>query len=75
MVTSKKNEYDSYSINSVTAKSDADGSITVNFGTNPEGKKNFLYVMDGWNYAVRLYRPREEIQNGEWVFPDPAKVK
>ena len=27
-------------------------------------------VGPGWNYTVRLYRPRPEIQNGSWVFPE-----
>jgi hypothetical protein len=26
--------------------------------------------MPGWNYMVRLYRPRAEILNGSWKFPD-----
>jgi hypothetical protein len=30
--------------------------------------------MKGWNYAVRLYRPREEILNGTWTFPEPRPV-
>lgn len=71
----EKNKYDSYSINNLTAKPNEDGSITVNFGTNPEGKENFLYVMDGWNYVVRLYQPRKEILNGEWSFPEPQPTK
>jgi hypothetical protein len=25
--------------------------------------------MDGWNYAVRMYRPRKEILDGTWTFP------
>jgi hypothetical protein len=24
----------------------------------------------GWNYMVRLYRPRAEILNGKWRFPE-----
>ena len=24
----------------------------------------------GWNYTVRLYRPRAEILNGKWKFPE-----
>jgi hypothetical protein len=71
----EKNKYDAYSINNLTAKPNKDGSITVNFGTNPEGKENFLYVMDGWNYVVRLYQPRKEILNGEWSFPRPVLKK
>jgi hypothetical protein len=30
--------------------------------------------MDGWNYIIRLYRPRPEILTGTWTFPaiEPA---
>lgn len=28
--------------------------------------------MDGWNYAVRLYRPRKEILDGTWPVPVPS---
>jgi hypothetical protein len=69
------NKFDSYSINNLTAKPNKDGSVTVNFGTNPEGKENFLYVMDGWNYVARLYQPRKEILNGQWSFPEPQPIK
>lgn len=68
------NEFDSFSINSVTAKRNADGSVTVNFGPSRDGQDNFLYVMDGWNYTVRLYRPRQEVQQGKWTFPVPEPV-
>ena len=30
---------------------------------------NCLPIMDGWNYTVRLYRPRPEILDGSWTFP------
>jgi hypothetical protein len=26
--------------------------------------------MKGWNYIVRLYRPRAELLNGTWTFPE-----
>jgi hypothetical protein len=26
--------------------------------------------MKGWNYTVRLYRPRPEIVSGKWKFPE-----
>lgn len=71
----QKNKYDSYSINNVMAKPNKDGSVTVNFGTEKGDKENFLYVMDGWNYAVRLYEPSKEIQDGKWTFPEPQAVK
>jgi len=31
--------------------------------------------MQGWNYMVRLYRPRAEILNGTWKFPDAQLVQ
>ena len=38
------------------------------------GRINCLYVMDGWNYVVRLYRPHKEIQEGKWTFPEPEPL-
>jgi len=29
----------------------------------------------GWNYIVRLYRPKKEILDGSWKFPDAKPVK
>ncbi len=68
------NPYDSYSVNSVTATPDPDGSVTVRFGPEPDGSPNFLFVKDGWNYVARMYRPRPAILDGSWVFPEPAPV-
>ena len=31
---------------------------------------NPLPLEDGWNYTVRMYRPRPEILDGTWTFPD-----
>jgi hypothetical protein len=31
--------------------------------------------MKGWNYMVRLYRPRAEILNGKWTFPHAEPVQ
>lgn len=56
------------SVNSVTADRNTDDTVTVTFGGTPTDPNN-LAVMDGWNYAVRLYRPRGEILNGTWAFP------
>jgi hypothetical protein len=28
-----------------------------------------LLIMPGWNYLVRLYRPRPAILDGSWKFP------
>ncbi len=68
------NPYDSYSLNSVTSRPDEDGSVTIDLAATDEGFRNFLYVMDGWNYVIRFYRPRAEILDGTWVPPEPAPV-
>jgi hypothetical protein len=66
----QENPQGAYSLNNITAKKSADGSIMVQFG-NCDGKiSNCLPIMPGWNYMVRLYRPRAEILNGTWVFPE-----
>jgi len=57
------------SINSVTATRNDDGTVTVNFGVSDEDKPNYLSIMPGWNYLVRMYRPRPEILDGNWMFP------
>ncbi|MEZ5282888.1 MAG: DUF1214 domain-containing protein [Acidimicrobiales bacterium] len=62
-----------YSINNQTALRNPDGTITVNFG-GPEGLANRLATMPGWNAAVRLYGPSDEIRNGTWKFPMPEPV-
>ncbi|WP_395331233.1 DUF1254 domain-containing protein [Novosphingobium sp. BL-8H] len=57
-----------YSFNSLTAGKDADGSITIRFGGEDTGG-NCIPIAPGWNYMVRLYRPRREILDGSWSFP------
>ncbi len=68
------NKYNAYSFNNVTAKKNEDGSFTIHFGGDPE-QPNFLPIVPGWNYLVRLYRPRTEILDGTWTFPDPESVE
>ncbi len=68
------NEYASWSINNVTAVADEDGSVTVDLAPKPNGFRNHLYIMDGWNYTIRLYRPRPEILDGQWVAPEPEAL-
>ncbi|MCW3492913.1 DUF1214 domain-containing protein [Microbacterium sp. SSM24] len=60
-----------YTVNSVTGVRDEDGSITVHF--TPAGEAtlpNSIPVPEGWNYLVRLYRPRPEFLDGSWQVPD-----
>lgn len=63
------NAADAYSVNSVTAERDPDGTITVRFGDHGTGAANCLPITEGWNYLIRLYRPRTEILDGTWTFP------
>ncbi len=65
----EKNEHDAYTINNVTGKKNADGSVVIQFGGCDGKNPNCLPIMKGWNYMVRLYRPRAEILNGTWIFP------
>lgn len=68
------NDRDAYSINNITATPNADGSITIHFGGCGDDRLNCLPITEGWNYIVRLYRPRAEIVDGSWTFPsiEPA---
>jgi hypothetical protein len=65
-----KNSLDAYSLNNVTAKRGADGSAAIQFGGCDGKIPNCLPIIKGWNYMVRLYRPRAEILNGTWKFPE-----
>lgn len=70
----EKNPYDAYSVNNITATKGADGSIAIQFGGCDGKIANCLPIMKGWNYTVRLYRPRQEILDGKWTFPEPQPV-
>jgi hypothetical protein len=58
-----------YTLNSVTATRDQDGSVTVQFGGCDDQTTNCLPIYPNWNYMVRLYRPRQELLKGDWTFP------
>ena len=70
----EKNPYNAYTLNNITAKKSADGSVTVQFGGCDGKTPNCLPIMPGWNYMVRLYRPRKEILDGTWKFPEAQPV-
>lgn len=70
----ERNPYDTYSLNSVTAKKDANGSISIQLGGCDGKIPNCLPTMPGWNYMVRLYRPRAEILDGSWKFPEALPI-
>ncbi|MFZ5672052.1 MAG: DUF1254 domain-containing protein [Pseudomonadota bacterium] len=67
----EKNDYNAYSVNSVTARRNEDGSVAIQFGGCDGRIPNCLPIMTGWNYTVRLYRPKAEILDGSWQFPAP----
>ena len=52
------NPYNSFSANSVTSTPEPDGSVVLHLTAEPGDFANHLYVMDGWNYAIRLCRLR-----------------
>jgi len=66
----QKNAFDAYALNTSTAKKGADGSVAIQFGGCDGKIPNCLPIMKGWNYMVRLYRPRAEILKGQWKFPE-----
>jgi hypothetical protein len=65
-----QNPQNAYSLNSMTAKPGDDGSLAVQFGGCDGKIPNCLPTPPGWNYLVRLYRPRPEILTGGWTFPE-----
>jgi hypothetical protein len=67
----EKNTYNAYTLNNLTAQKSGDGSIVIQFGGCDGEVPNCLPTTKGWNYTVRLYRPRDEILNGKWKFPEP----
>jgi len=68
------NQYHAYAVNNMTARKGADGSVTIQFGGCDGEIANCLPIMKGWNYTVRLFRPRPEILDGTWQFPDARPV-
>lgn len=68
------NAQNAYSLNNLTAQREGDGSVVVHFGGRDGTRPNCLPVTPGWNYLVRLYRPRPQILDGSWTFPQPQPV-
>ena len=72
--SSKRLYCDAYSVHSVTAQRNDDGSVTVCFGDFGDGRPNCVPITDGWNHVVRLYRPLREVVDGAWTFLEPEPV-
>lgn len=58
----EQNHSSMYNVNSHTASSNGDGSITVHFGTGDDDSPNYLPITDGWNFVVRLYKAHAEAE-------------
>jgi hypothetical protein len=48
--------------------------VTVQFGGCEGDLPNCLPIVPGWNYMVRLYRPRTEILAAGWRLPEAELV-
>ncbi len=69
------NPQNAYSLNNLTAKPAGDGAFAIQFGGCDGKIANCLPTPPGWNYLVRLYRPKPEILNGLWTFPEPTAAR
>lgn len=70
----QKNDKGVYNINSQSGKTNPDGSMTVNLGGCDDASRiNCIPLTQGWNYAVRLYRPDASVIDGKWTFPAVQK--
>jgi len=61
-------------LNNVTAAKTADGSVEIQFGGRDGAAANCLPITPGWNYLVRLYRPRSDVLDGSWRFPEARPI-
>jgi hypothetical protein len=68
------NKLNAYSINNFTATKASDGSVEIQFGGCDGKIPNCLPIEAGWNYTVRMYRPRPEVLDGKWLFPEAQPV-
>lgn len=71
----EKNDLNAYSLNDLIAKKGPEGAVTVQFGGCNKETANCLPITGGWNYTVRLYRPRQEILDGSWKLPEAQPVE
>lgn len=69
------NELGVNSFNNLSARPNADGSYTIHFGGCDDGRVNCIPITPGWNYAIRMYGPRQAILDGDWTFPKLEPVE
>jgi hypothetical protein len=68
------NSLNAYSYNSITAKRNEDGTVTIHFGGDAAAT-NYLPITNGWNYTIRFYLPGWQIIEGNWTPPTPQLVE
>jgi hypothetical protein len=72
----QKNDLGVYSLNSVTAKRNADNSVTIHLGGCEDGRSNCLpFAGEGFYYQWRMYEPGEAFLKGEYAFNLPEEVE
>jgi len=64
------NSLNAYSFNSVTARRNDDGTVTIHIGGDATAT-NYLPITDAWNYVMRCYLPGWQIIEGNWTPPTP----
>jgi hypothetical protein len=69
------NDRNACSANSVSGTRNDDGSMTMHLCGCDDDRVNCLPIMEGWNYSVRLYRPRPGILDASWIFPSAEPVR
>jgi hypothetical protein len=57
------------SLNNVSSRRAADGSVTLQVGACTDAVPNCLAMPEGWGAVLRLYRPRAAILDGSWRAP------
>jgi hypothetical protein len=68
------NNLNFYTLNNITAQKGADGLVVLQFGGCDGKIPNCIPIVKDWNYMVRLYRPRAELLNDTWKFPEAQPV-
>lgn len=68
------NKLNAYSFNSLTAQRNADGTVTIRFGGDPNAA-NYLPITPGWNYVIRCYLPNWQLLEGNWTPPAAQPLK
>lgn len=66
MIPNKENIH---SFNNKTARPNSDGTVTIDFRQEGDGRGNCIPIVEGWSCCVRVYLPEASVLSGEWSFP------